>query len=164
MNVCTFCTGAENPPPTLFFFALIPVHAFWLWHSKSREYTLLHMPINANRITFSFCISLLVTEILIFISSISCSGRTWTLGQESQSSRVWNIKSARGMYHLHSYCWWRLQKDRKGKDGNKLTLCVKNFRFWFSTNLQKCFKECKLMGKSGRVIYLKSNRQHSQVC
>lgn len=70
-------------------------------------------------ITFSFCISLFKADILIFISSISCSGRTCTLGQESESSRVWKVKSARGMYHLHSYCWWRLCEWKGWKDPRK---------------------------------------------
>lgn len=69
----------------------------------------------SRQITFSFCISLFKREILIFISSISCSGRTWTLGQESESSRVWKVKSANGMYHLHSYCWWRLRDNERGQ-------------------------------------------------
>jgi len=69
-----------------------------------------------KKITFSFCISFFKAEILIFISSISCSGRTWMLGQESESSKIWKVKSARGMYHLHSYCWWRLHRGKGYKD------------------------------------------------
>lgn len=93
-----------------------------------------------KRITFSFCISFFKTEILIFISSISCSGRTWMLGQVSESSRVWKVKSARGMYHLHSYCWWRLQGDRErmggckngnGRDETELVKILKKKKFLF---------------------------------
>lgn len=101
-------------------------HTYWLYRSKREECIRFGSTWQKNNsfsfsITFSFCISLFKTEILIFISSISCSGRTWILGQESESSRVWKVKSARGMYHLHSYCWWRLQMDRKEEESNNHT-------------------------------------------
>lgn len=54
-------------------------------------------------LTFSLWISFLIWEILIFMASISSS---WTrgMGVDSQSSIVWNVRSASGMYHLQSYC------------------------------------------------------------
>lgn len=57
----------------------------------------------------SFCTSLLMAEIFIFMSSSSWSGMTWTCGQCSDSSGEGNTRSARGTYHLQSYCWCFLQ-------------------------------------------------------
>lgn len=61
--------------------------------------------INPKRyvLTFSLWISFLIWEIRIFIASISSS---WTrgMGVDSESSMVWKVRSASGMYHLQSYC------------------------------------------------------------
>lgn len=46
-----------------------------------------------------------MAEIFIFMSSSSWSGMTWTCGQCSDSSGEGNTRSARGTYHLQSYCW-----------------------------------------------------------
>lgn len=57
----------------------------------------------------SFWISLLRAEIFIFMSSSSWSGKGCTWGLASDSSGEGNTRSARGMYHLQSYCWCFLQ-------------------------------------------------------
>lgn len=60
----------------------------------------------------SFCTSLLMAEIFIFMSSSSWSGMTCTCGQCSDSSGEGNTRSARGTYHLQSYCWCFLRTRR----------------------------------------------------
>lgn len=57
--------------------------------------------VNFLSFTFSLWISFLIWEIFIFIASISSS---WTrgMGLDSESSMVWKVKSASGMYHLQS--------------------------------------------------------------
>lgn len=63
----------------------------------------------------SFWISLLRAEIFIFMSSSSWSGKGCTWGLASDSSGDGNTKSARGMYHLQSYCWCFLQTSPEGQ-------------------------------------------------
>ena len=62
-------------------------------------------------LTFSLWMSFLICEILIFMASISSS---WTrgMGLDSQSSMVWKVRSASGMYHLQSYCCPFLSEDK----------------------------------------------------
>ena len=61
----------------------------------------------------SFWISLLRAEIFIFMSSSSWSGKGCTWGLASDSSGDGNTRSARGMYHLQSYCWCFLQTGQR---------------------------------------------------
>lgn len=107
------------------------MHLCFLYTSQVVVY--LSVTQESRQITFSFWISLFRREILIFISSISCSGKTWTLGQESESSRVWKVKSANGMYHLHSYCWWRLRDHDRERIRNAV----------FGKILCQCFQSSK---------------------
>lgn len=53
--------------------------------------------------TFSLCISFFIWEILTFRASISSSG-IWGIGEDSDSSMDWKVRSASGIYHLQSYC------------------------------------------------------------
>lgn len=74
---------------------------------------LLHCPSWGQALLTSFWISLLRAEIFIFMSSSSWSGKGCTWGLASDSSGDGNTRSARGMYHLQSYCWCFLQTNQR---------------------------------------------------
>lgn len=76
---------------------------FWLIHSS----------------TFSLWISFLIWEILTFKQSISSSG-IWGTGEDSDSSMVWKVTSASGIYHLQSYCCPFLNMGRHRNQGSHM--------------------------------------------
>lgn len=99
--------GGTTPPPPQ---AEVNTRAPSLGTGAAPQYC---MPASPTPRLTSFCTSLLMAEIFIFMSSSSWSGMVCTCGQGSDSSGAGNTRSASGTYHLQSYCWCFLQRHAR---------------------------------------------------